>query len=138
MIVYTGYPIAWGSRIQTKIALSTTESEYIALSTAIHEVIPFIQLMKETASMFGSLTHKPVFKCKVWEDNDSCITVAKAPKFSPRTKHTAIKYHHFKSFGLDGTIVVNLIVTSEELANMLTKPLKKKSFCYLRKGSMGW
>ena len=35
--------------------------------------------------MFGLLTCKLVFKCKVWEDNDSCITVAKAPKFTPHT-----------------------------------------------------
>ena len=138
VIMYAGCPITWGSRMQTEIALSTTESEYIALSTAMREVIPFIQLMKEIASMFGLLTRKPVFKCKVWEDNDSCITVAKAPKFTPRTKHIAIKYHHFRSFVSEGTIVINPIDTSEQLADMLTKPLKEQSFCYLRKGLLGW
>ena len=138
VIMYAGCPITWGSRMQTDIALSTTESEYIALSTALSEVIPVIQLMKEIASMFGLLTHKPVFKCKVWEDNDSCITVSKAPKFTPCTKHIAIKYHHFRSFVSDGTIVIHPIDTSEQLADMLTKPLKEQSFCYLRKGLMGW
>ena len=138
VIMYAGCPITWGSRMQTEIALSTTESEYIALSTAMREVIPFIHLMKEIASMFGLLTRKPVFKCQVWEDNDSCITVAKAPKFTPRTKHIAIKYHHFRSFVSDGSIVINPIDTSEQLADIFTKPLKEKSFCYLRRGLMGW
>jgi hypothetical protein len=39
--MYAGYPITWGSKMQTEIALSTTESEYRALSTAMQEVIPF-------------------------------------------------------------------------------------------------
>ena len=35
--------------------------------------------MKETAGLFGLLTRDPVFRCTVWEDNESCITVAKSP-----------------------------------------------------------
>ena len=46
VIMYAGCPITWGSKLQTEIALSTTESEYIALSSAIREVIPFLGLMK--------------------------------------------------------------------------------------------
>ena len=49
VIMYAGCPITWGSKIQTEIALSTTESEYIALSTAMREVVPFMGLMKEIA-----------------------------------------------------------------------------------------
>ena len=138
VIMYAGCPITWGSKMQTEIALSTTESEYIALSTAMREVIPFLGLMKEIASIFGLLTRKPVFKCTVWEDNDSCITVAKSPKFTPRTKHIAIKYHHFRSYVYDGQIVINPIDTTEQLADILTKPLQAKSFCYLRGKLMGW
>ena len=124
--------------MQTKIALSTTESEYIAMSTAMREVIPFLGLMEEIASIFGLLNRKPVFKCTVYEDNDSCITVAKSPKFTPRTKHIAIKYHHFRSFVSAGKIVINPIDTTEQLADILTKPLKAKAFCYLRSKLMGW
>ena len=81
--------------MQTEIALSTTESEYIALSTSMRELIPFMSLMKETAGLFELLTIDPLFGCTVWEDNERFITVAKSPKFTPRTKHIAIKYHHF-------------------------------------------
>ena len=84
--------------------------------------------------MFGLLTHNVVFKCNLWEDNGSCITV----EFTPHTKHIAIKYHHFRSFVLDGTIVINPIDTPEPLPDILTEPLKEQSFCYLRKGLMGW
>ena len=40
VITYAGCPVLWCSNLQTEIALSTTEEEYIALVQAIHEVIP--------------------------------------------------------------------------------------------------
>ena len=63
--MYAGCPITWISNLWTEITLSTTESEYIALSHAMQEVIPFLNLMKEMGDLFGLLTRKPVFKCKV-------------------------------------------------------------------------
>ena len=35
VIMYAGCPITWGNKLQTEISLSTTESEYIDLSSAI-------------------------------------------------------------------------------------------------------
>ena len=51
--MYAGCPITWGRNLKTEIALSTTDSGYIALSSAMREVIPFLGLMKETARLFG-------------------------------------------------------------------------------------
>ena len=34
-LMYAGCPIIWGSKLQSLIALSHTEAEYIALSTAL-------------------------------------------------------------------------------------------------------
>ena len=53
--------------------------------------------MQEIGGIFVLLTGKATFKCTVWEDNDSCISAANYPKFTNRTKHIDIKYHHFKS-----------------------------------------
>ena len=47
IIFYCGCPVFWCSKLQTEIALSTAESEYIALSQATREVIPFVNLLKE-------------------------------------------------------------------------------------------
>ena len=136
--MYDGCPITWGSKLQTEIALSTTESKYIDLSSAMREVIMFLGLMKETAGLFELLTRDPVFRCTVWEDNESCITVAKSPNFIPRTKHIAIKYHHFRRFVSDETIIIKYIDTAEKIADIFTKPLGEKSFCFLRHQIMGW
>ena len=136
--MYAGCQITWGSKLQTEIALSTTESKYIALSSAMREVIQFLGIMKETAGLFGLLTRDPVFRCTVWEDNESCITVAKSPMLTPQTKHIAIKYHHFRCFVSDRTIIIKSIDTAEQNADFFTKPLGEKSFCFLRHHIMGW
>jgi hypothetical protein len=39
IITYAGCPMHWSSKIQTEIALSTTEAEYMALSQALREVL---------------------------------------------------------------------------------------------------
>ena len=133
-----GCPINWGRKIQTEISLSTMESEYIDLLTSMKELIPFMSHMKETAGLFGLLTIYPVFRCTVWEENESYITVPKISKFTPRKKHIAIKYHHFLHFVSDGTIIMNSNDTTEHIAEILTRPLVEKSFCYLRHQIMGW
>jgi len=47
IITYCGCPIHWASKLQSEIALSTTESEYIALSMASRELLPLRQLVLE-------------------------------------------------------------------------------------------
>ena len=64
----------------------------------MHEVIPFMALMTEVSFIFDiNVPNSEVF-CRVFKDNQSCISVAESNKFSPRTKNIAIKYHLFRSF----------------------------------------
>ena len=90
VIFYTGYPMMWASRMQTEISLSTVESEYVACSTAMRDVLSLIQLMNEIHEIFPIERPKFVVHCNVYEDNETCIAIAKNRKFSPRTKHIAI------------------------------------------------
>ena len=46
-IFYDGCQVLWTSNLQTEIYLSTVEAEYIALSAALWEVIPFIYFLQE-------------------------------------------------------------------------------------------
>ena len=59
VIIYAGCPLTWCSKLQTEIALSTTESEYIALSQAMREVIPFMNFMVEVGKVFPLHNTKP-------------------------------------------------------------------------------
>ena len=93
--------------------------------------------MQEIGAIFPIENIKPKMHCTVYEDNESCISMATKRKFSPRTKHIAIKYHHFRKH-VNKTIMVNSIDTKEQTADILTKPLEKGSFEYLRKKLCGW
>jgi hypothetical protein len=138
VIMYAGCPLIWCSKLQTEIALSTTEAEYIALSQAMREVIPLMELLKEVNNVFPIDLPKPKVHCKVWEDNNGCISLANNEKFSPRTKHIAIKYHHFRYHVKQGTIQVHPIDTKEQTADIFTKPLDESLFVYLRRKLNGW
>ena len=138
VIKYAGCPVYWLSKLQTEIALSTTEAEYIALSQAMRDVIPLMALLAEINIIIKLHIPKPEIHCKVFEDNRSCISVATAPKFTPRTKHISLKYHHFTSFVKSKSLSIHPIDTTEQVADIFTKPLDGNAFVYLRKKLNGW
>ena len=138
VIMYDGCPILWCSKLQTEITLSTTESEYVALSQAMREVIPLMNLMKELDKVLKVNASKPDFFCQVFEDNRSTISVATSKKFTPRTKHIALKYHHFRQYVNDKSIRIQSIDTTQQIADIFTKPLDEDAFKYLRGKLVGW
>ena len=98
MIRYAGCSIVWCSKLQTEVALSTTEAKYIVLSQSMREVIPIIYLMDELKPLIDFYNPTPEICCQVFEDNHSCIIVAESARLTPQTEHIAIKYHHFCQF----------------------------------------
>jgi hypothetical protein len=135
-----GCPIQWNSKLQTEIALSTTEAEYIALSQAMRELIPLRRLLLEivTAMKLPGITHSLV-KSTVFEDNNGAIATATAVKMTPRTKHIAVKYHFFKSHLDVGTgISLAKINTNLQKADIFTKGLAPQKFAEIRKLLCGW
>ena len=127
----------WFSRLQTEIALSTTEAEYIALSTGAREVLPIRALLQELSPFLHLPKSNMVIKCTLFEDNKGAEELAKVPKNRPRTKHIAVKYHHFREAVKDGTLQVKRVSTTEQQADIMTKPLPKNTLEYLRKYIMG-
>ena len=97
----------------------------------MREVLPFLNLMGEIKQFLPVTNKNPNFFCTVWEDKESTIKVAESPKFTPHTKHIALKYHHFRQFVSNGTLKINPIDTLEHTADIFTKPLDQKNFGYL-------
>ena len=83
VIMYANCPIFWRSSLKMEISLSTTEAEYIALSSAMRQVLPLIKMTEEIYKVFPLLISKPNFVCKVHKDNQSCIKMATGKKFPP-------------------------------------------------------
>jgi hypothetical protein len=139
VIMYAGCPIIWASKMQPLITLSTTEAEYIALSASLREVIAVMNLINELQSN-GFPVHRsiPKVKCRVFEDNKSCIEIAANHKTRPRTKHLSVPLHHFQSHKVSPTITIEHIPTKEQIADMFTKPLPRAQFIKLRDSMMSW
>lgn len=130
---------AWASKLQTEISLSSTESEYIALSQSLREVIPMMELIKELRDEgFTINDNLPEVNCKAFEDNSGALEMAKVHKLRPRTKHINIKYHHFREAVTNGQISIHKVHTSEQEADIFTKPLEESTFEYIRSLLMGW
>jgi hypothetical protein len=130
VITYGGCPLSWASKLQTDVALSTTEAEYTALSTSLREVIHLMQLVQEANTM-GWVTYQgaPIVHCKVFEDNIGALVMAKLPKMRPRTKHLCTRMHHFRERVRDGSISLEHVDTEDQIADMLTKPQPDALFC---------
>ena len=136
--MYSGCPITWASKLQTEVALSSTESEFIGLSQALRTTIPLMELIKELKKHgFDTASSVPKVHCQVFEDNSGAIEIAKVPKMRPRTKHINIKYHHFRDYVERGEITVHPLDTKDQPADMLTKPLNESTLTNHREFVMG-
>lgn len=97
VIRYFGCPVLWSSKLQSEIALSTTEAEYIALSTAMRDIIPMKALLQELKEVLEMPEIEVKCHSILFEDNQGAEELENVPKTRPRTKHIAIKYHHFEN-----------------------------------------
>lgn len=138
-ITYLNCPIVWKSQMQSEIALSSTESEYIGISQGLREAIPIMKTLDEMKAngipIESSTGH---VYCRVFEDNSGALEMAKVHKYRPRTKHINVKYHHFRDYVSRGEIELHPIGTSFQPADMLTKPVNKDTLTRHRKRLMGW
>ncbi len=93
-------------------------------------------LMKEINVIFPLYLPSPRFVIKVREDDQSCIAMAQNLKFSPRTMHIAIKYHHFCKHVItqsnrNGFLQIDYCSTDDQLADIFPKPIRDDIFMRL-------
>ncbi|KAL0349828.1 UNVERIFIED_CONTAM: Retrovirus-related Pol polyprotein from transposon TNT 1-94 [Sesamum radiatum] len=104
-----GGPICWKSIVQSIVALSTTEAEYMAVAEAAKEALWFSGLSKELGVEQGGVQ----LHC----DSQSAIYLAKNQVYHARTKHID------RELIASGEIILQKVHTSENAVDMLTKPL---------------
>lgn len=109
----TGGPISWRSTLQSTVALSTTEAEYMAVTEAFKEAIWLHGLIKDLG-----INQKNV---EVFCDSQSAICLAKNQVHHGRTKHIDVRYHFIREIVDEGNILLQKIQTAENPADMLTK-----------------
>ncbi len=129
IVFYAGCPVCWASKLQSQVALSTTKAEYIAMSMALRDVIPVMDLIAEIKDRgFQVICTQPYVYCKVFEDNSGALELAHLPKLRPRTKHINVCYHHFHEHVRKGLIKIFPIDTKDQIADALTKALPQNDF----------
>ena len=96
VIMYCGSPLIWVSKLQTQIALSTMEAEYITLSQSMQDLISICEVLKEIMTVvfqreqnISYHSHSKAFEdtaentiqhnippSTVFEDNEACLKFA--------------------------------------------------------------
>lgn len=113
--------ITWSSRKQPTVALSTTESEFIAACNAAQEIIWLNRLIKD-------LIGKDLCDSTLFIDNQSTIKIIKNPQFHCRTKHIDIKYNFVREKFNAGLYKLKYVCSAEQEADIFTKGLSKQTF----------
>lgn len=116
VFILRGAAISWKSQQQSIVALSSMESEYVALCEATREAIWLRQLLED----LGVPQSGPTV---LHEDNQSCIAFVHSQRISKRTKHIGVREMFVKD-SCDKKIVQLQYLCSEEMvADALTKPI---------------
>uniref|UniRef100_A0A2N9EIR8 CCHC-type domain-containing protein n=1 Tax=Fagus sylvatica TaxID=28930 RepID=A0A2N9EIR8_FAGSY len=116
----SGGPICWKSTLQSIVAMSTTEAEYMAIAEAAKEALWLKGLVKELGLNQGGVQ----MHC----DSQSAIYLAKNQVYHARTKHIDVRFHKIRELIVTGDIVLEKVHTSENAADMLTKPVTTAKF----------
>ncbi|SGZ12064.1 BQ5605_C028g10475 [Microbotryum silenes-dioicae] len=95
-------PISWSSRIQSRVATSSTEAEYIGLTHASREC----QFLQNLLTELGITICGPI---ELKGDKKGVIALTKNPVYHDRTKHLRLTEHFFQERVREGDIVVNLL-----------------------------
>ncbi|CAI7859950.1 unnamed protein product [Closterium sp. NIES-54] len=111
-----GGPTAWESKKQVDQALSSVESEYMALFRAVREIVWQRRLLAE----LGEEQQGPT---PLYCDSQGAIALAKNPVLHGLTKHMRVKWHWTRSMVAVGEVELHYVKTTGQPADMMTKRL---------------
>jgi len=124
LIKLGGNLVSWFSKKQPLTAQSSTEAEYIAMHEATKRILWTQDWIQE---LYGK---RP--QCDLHCDNTSAIICSKTDKNHQRTRHIDIRYHMIRDHVKNGNIVIKYIKTTEQPADLLTKPVSSETFFKFR------
>lgn len=122
LIMVNGNPVAWKSKKQVGVALSSTEAEYISVS----ECVKVIKWARMSLSELNMLETTPTV---LFEDNMGAIRWSSGEK---RAKHVDIRFHFVRDEAENGTVELKYCPTAEMAADILTKPVSARQLEHLR------
>ncbi|GKD83347.1 retrovirus-related pol polyprotein from transposon TNT 1-94, partial [Tanacetum coccineum] len=115
--------VSWSSKKQKSTAISSTESEYIALSSCCAQIL----WMRSQLTDYGFTFKKISLYC----DNKSAIALCCNNVQHSRAKHIDVRYHFIKERVENGIVELYFLRTEYQLADIFTKPLPRERFNFL-------
>ncbi|CAL9005605.1 unnamed protein product, partial [Prunus brigantina] len=113
--------VAWSSRKQPIVTLSTTEAEFVAAAACASQAV-WMKRILEKLSLEES-------KCTtIFCDNSSTIKLSKNPVLHGRSKHIDVRFHFLRDLTREGTIELVYCRTQDQLADVMTKPCTLDAF----------
>jgi len=108
--------VSWLSKRQPTIALSSTETEYMAMAMATQGVV-WLKQFHEQFEKVGAVR----LEC----DNQSALNIAATDHFRARTKHIDTRHHYVREKAVDGTIELLHVPTADCLTEGVTGQKQK-------------
>ena len=129
VVLCGGGPIAWSSKQQSIVALSSCEAEYVACTHSARQIIWLRSIFSELGF---PQSHATVLFC----DNQGTVTCSHDPHNHSRMKHIDIRAHFVRDCVNRRIIDIKHIPGTQNSADLFTKPLEKvtheKWLCSLR------
>lgn len=119
--------VSWCSKKQSVVSLSTTEAEFIAAAFCACQAVWLQRVLEDlnnTSENKGILIN-----C----DNSSTIKLSKNPVLHGRSKHIDVRFHFLREMSKEGIVNLTYCASQDQLADLMTKPLKLGIFLKLRK-----
>ena len=119
VLLMGGGAVSWSSKLQSRVARSTTEAEFIAGESCTRDMAFFRYILED-------LGYNMVIPQALGMDNQSAIRVAKNPEHQGRMKHLNPIYYGFREQVEAGEILPHFIPTADMPADILTKSLTRE------------
>ncbi|GAU26641.1 hypothetical protein TSUD_102510 [Trifolium subterraneum] len=120
-----GAPIAWSSKKESVVALSSCEVEYIAASLCACQAIWLANLIEE---IMGE--DHGVVKMRI--DNISAINLAKNHVAHGKSKHIEMRFHYLREQVSNGRICVEHCKSEDQIADIMTTTVQTEIFKRIR------
>lgn len=108
--------VTWSSKKQETVALSSSEAEYAAATSAARQVLWLRKLLVD-------LHIKQKEATEIFCDNRSAIAMTKNPAFHGRTKHIDVQHHFIRQLVANKMVELKFCGTNEQVADIFTKSL---------------
>jgi hypothetical protein len=121
VVKMAGGTIAYKTKFQVTVALSSTEAEFMAACDA-GKMMLFIR------SILWDLGIPQQAATVLYEDNDACTAMANAQKPTTRTRHMDIRYFALSEWVENDLLILERIHTAVNVADHMTKLLDRTLF----------